>query len=103
MEYYTRHVIRVEKLESRCKLYSERERPLNQGRYSSYRFAPEKLSMKKVLGFLGLASEFSEFEMEPGFLAIGFAIAFFLQFVQQNADQDGSILIAGNRAPSRRS
>lgn len=88
VEWQTCQALRVEKLESRCKFHSNREGTLNHVPYSSYRFTNSKLSVRKILGFLGLASEVLDFELEAPFLFCGFIFALFAQFAAKSGEDE---------------
>jgi hypothetical protein len=46
------------------------------------------MSIGKVLGFLGLTSDVTGFELEPSLLAIGLAVSVLLQVLKDNVEVD---------------
>jgi hypothetical protein len=54
------------------------------------------MSIGKVLGFLGITSDVTGFELEPTILAVGLAISVIIQMLKDNAeleitDKDGTV------------
>jgi hypothetical protein len=48
------------------------------------------MSIGKVLGFLGLTSDVTGFELDPSILAVGLAVSIVIQLLKDNAEQSDS-------------
>lgn len=65
------------------------------------------MSIGKVLGFLGLTSDVTGFELEPSVLAIGLAIGVIIQILKDNSElvitnQDGTVHTYSTNTKSER-
>ncbi len=65
------------------------------------------MSIGKVLGFLGLTSDVTGFELEPSVLAIGLAVGVIIQLLKDNSelvvtDKDGTVRAYSSNSKSDR-